>query len=135
MGSVERARVQDLQNPDPDRPLAPHWRVSGKDIQQHLKGHTFLRDPHYPRFCFCSNRDPTTKVQQRGVQATQDVLHKLLEGMAERPSQKVLVVDMIPSRLDVKKTCCKHLSEPIDLSTRLIYQTLITIKIKALFWF
>lgn len=27
LSGVERARVQDLQNPDPEKALAPHWRV------------------------------------------------------------------------------------------------------------
>ena len=30
ISNVERSRVADLQNPDPDRQLAPHWRVLGK---------------------------------------------------------------------------------------------------------
>lgn len=30
VNEVERSRVADLQNPDSDRPLAPHWRVSWK---------------------------------------------------------------------------------------------------------
>ena len=28
IAGIERARVADLCNPEPDRPLAPHWRVS-----------------------------------------------------------------------------------------------------------
>lgn len=27
IGGINRARVQDLQNPDPDKALPPHWRV------------------------------------------------------------------------------------------------------------
>jgi len=30
---IERSRVQDLQNPDPDKALAPHWRVPGIILQ------------------------------------------------------------------------------------------------------
>lgn len=29
ISGVERSRVQELQNPDPDKALAPHWRVTG----------------------------------------------------------------------------------------------------------
>ena len=41
-----------------------------------------------------------SKVQQRGVGATKEVLMQLLDGMHEQNGQKVLVVDMNPSRLD-----------------------------------
>ena len=27
INNIPRSRVQDLQNPDTDHPLAPHWRV------------------------------------------------------------------------------------------------------------
>ena len=40
-----------------------------------------------------------SKVQQRGVGATKEVLMQLLDGMHEQNGQKVLVVDMNPSRL------------------------------------
>ncbi|CAL1148298.1 unnamed protein product [Cladocopium goreaui] len=63
VSGVERARVQDLQNPDVDKALAPHWRV-----------------------------------QQRGIKATQDIIMKMLEGMNECDGQKVLIVDLNPSR-------------------------------------
>lgn len=39
-----------------------------------------------------------SKVQQRGISATKEVLLQLLEGMHEQNGQKVLVVDMNPSR-------------------------------------
>lgn len=55
--------MQDLQNPDVDKALAPHWRV-----------------------------------QQRGIKATQDIIMKMLEGMNECDGQKVLIVDLNPSR-------------------------------------
>lgn len=29
ISGVERSRVSELQNPDPDKQLAPHWRVLG----------------------------------------------------------------------------------------------------------
>ena len=38
------------------------------------------------------------QVQQRGIAATRDILLKLLDGMNEQSGQKVLVVDLIPSR-------------------------------------
>ena len=38
------------------------------------------------------------QVQQRGIPATRDILLKLLDGMNEQSGQKVLVVDLIPSR-------------------------------------
>lgn len=39
-----------------------------------------------------------SKVQQRGIKATQDIIMKLLEGMNECDGQKVLIVDLNPSR-------------------------------------
>ena len=41
-----------------------------------------------------------SKVQQRGISATKEVLLQLLDGMHEQDGQKVLVVDMNPSRPD-----------------------------------
>lgn len=37
LAGVERARVSDLQNPDPDKALAPNWRVSKLQIWHVLK--------------------------------------------------------------------------------------------------
>ena len=39
------------------------------------------------------------KVQQRGVDATGDILSKLLEGLELQDSRPVLVVDCLPNRL------------------------------------
>ncbi|CAK9076978.1 unnamed protein product [Durusdinium trenchii] len=33
LNGIPRSRVQDLQNPDPDHPLAPHWRVQQRGIK------------------------------------------------------------------------------------------------------
>lgn len=32
ISNVERARVNELQNPDMDKPLAPHWRVRPSNV-------------------------------------------------------------------------------------------------------
>lgn len=32
INDVERSRVNDLQNPDPDHALAPHWRAASMQI-------------------------------------------------------------------------------------------------------
>ena len=45
-----------------------------------------------------------SKVQQRGVKATKDVVMKLLDGMNDCDGQKVLIVDLNPSRQARLKT-------------------------------
>lgn len=36
--SIERSRVNELQNPEPEKPLAPHWRVSCHRMKHILVG-------------------------------------------------------------------------------------------------
>lgn len=45
-----------------------------------------------------------SKVQQRGINATKEVLLQLVEGMNEGDNHKLLVVDLHPSRFFVQ-TC------------------------------
>ena len=75
---LQRSRVSELINPEPDRPLAPHWRAS-----------RLLR---YRLQCLES------KVQQRGLDATGGIITRLLEGLDCPPGQKLLLVDVLPSR-------------------------------------
>lgn len=53
--------------------------------------------------CSCSTNVffiTTIKVQQRGIKATKDILLKLVDGLGSNSdATKVLVVDMVPSRL------------------------------------
>ncbi|CAL1129527.1 unnamed protein product [Cladocopium goreaui] len=49
------------------------------------------------------------QVQQRGIKATRDILLKLLDGMHESDRQKVLVVDMVPSRFSEWSQACWEL--------------------------
>jgi len=39
ISGIDRARVSDLVNPNPDQALAPHWRVS----RLNTRTHNFLR--------------------------------------------------------------------------------------------
>ena len=41
LDGVERSRVQDLQNPDPEKALAPHWRVSKLQIWHYFSSFSF----------------------------------------------------------------------------------------------
>lgn len=42
---------------------------------------------------------PSSQVQQRGVQATQDIVKKILDGVPMADGHPVLVVDCMPNRL------------------------------------
>ncbi|CAK9110877.1 FO synthase subunit 1, partial [Durusdinium trenchii] len=69
--AIDRTRVNELQNPEEDRPLAAHFRV-----------------------------------QQRGIQATRQVLTNLLDGVPMKERHPVLVVDCMPNRFAEWSTAC-----------------------------
>lgn len=82
-----RSRVNELQNPDPEKPLAPHWRAPCLDNSDLSFGFQ------------CDWKPP--KVQQRGVEATRGIIVRMLEGLDCPEKQKILVVDMLPNRRGV----------------------------------
>ena len=107
ISGIERSRVNELVNPEPEKPLAPHWRVPWPlkyiytcSFSSHEKFFWNTSKAIPKKICFSFGRDPT-KVQQRGVAATKSVLTQLLEGMTSGLNCPVLVVDLLPSRLGV----------------------------------
>ena len=114
ISGVERARVNELVNPEPEKPLAPHWRVpwtlkqytcssSSHEQLTIVLGFNILCNPQN-RYCFSFGKNPA-KVQQRGVAATKSVLLQLLDGMTSGLNFPVLVVDLLPSRLGPNFQC------------------------------
>ena len=114
ISGVERARVNELVNPEPEKPLAPHWRVpwtlkqytcssSSHEQLTIVLGFNILCNPQN-RYCFSFGKNPA-KVQQRGVAATKSVLLQLLDGMTSGLNFPVLVVDLLPSRLGLNFQC------------------------------
>ena len=38
ISNIERSRVNELQNPEPEKPLAPHWRVPSMNTLLYFYG-------------------------------------------------------------------------------------------------
>lgn len=113
INAVQRSRVQDLQNPDEDKPLAPHWRVSTSIIATFYLCSKFVSRivseffwiQRFSKNCLQRFLDLLTswyflhlQVQQRGVPATQEIISKLLEGLQIEDGRPVLLVDCLPNR-------------------------------------
>ena len=104
INSIERSRVSELQNPEEDRPLAPHWRAT---CCQYVGCVVFHIDDYVGCVDFTSmiislpNPDAISvsfQVQQRGIGATQEVINKLMEGVPMADAQPVLLVGCLPNR-------------------------------------
>ena len=94
INAIERSRVNELQNPEDDRPLAAHWRVPCLQTTfVYFLSSNFMG----PWLSFLH----PDQVQQRGVGATQDIILKLLDGVPLSDAQPVLVVDCLPNRNSV----------------------------------
>ena len=93
--AISRSRVSDLQNPELDKPLAPHWRASRIKLCEAMCSQPMkFGKPLLWSFSIYSE----AKVQQRGVGATGEVLDRLLEGLALQESHPVLIIDCLPNR-------------------------------------
>lgn len=101
--AIDRTRVNELQNPEEDRPLAAHFRASCPigfaTIWNHME--LVLRKVGVSSLVPSQN-----KVQQRGIQATRQVLTNLLDGVPMKERHPVLVVDCMPNRPTVRQKSC-----------------------------
>ena len=94
LSNIERTRVSELQNPEPEKPLAPHWRAWNS----------------------CRNGViPESEVQQRGIGACQGIVSQLLEGIEMDAQQPVLLVDLLPSRFAEWSHACWEMLKPTML--------------------
>ena len=94
---MDRTRVADLQNPDLDRPLAAHFRVSRqrssfKTCVKMFEASSLSLNVNCFELGFI-------EVQQRGITATGDILKKLVEGIPMNDKHPVLVIDAMPNML------------------------------------
>ena len=131
INAVQRSRVQDLQNPDEDKPLAPHWRVSTSIIATFYLCSKFVSRivseffwiQRFSKNCLQRFLDLLTswyflhlQVQQRGVPATQEIISKLLEGLQIEDGRPVLLVDCLPNRfLDLFSILVAISNQPLHL--------------------